>query len=195
MRVCMQLTHSMLRTGAFSKCGPLLKKLSDDIIVPCLSTKNSQVYVWALEASGLLATLDEALAKSVFIKADEGFQSDDEELQVMICPFGKMVLHFISHIPQISAIDVLTDLIAVYGYNEVVSWRRGRGEGDEETESTPFFVDFLLDIIKSKVCHLFDLFNLLSNYPRTFCCLHTSQHRLIGKLGEQDIAPKRKYNL
>ncbi|VDO16783.1 unnamed protein product [Haemonchus placei] len=32
MRVCMQLTHSMLRTGVFQRCGPLLKKLFDDIV-------------------------------------------------------------------------------------------------------------------------------------------------------------------
>ncbi|KAK5971567.1 Cnd3 domain-containing protein [Trichostrongylus colubriformis] len=130
MRVCMQLTHSMLRTGVFTKYGPLLKKLFDDIIAACLSSKNSRVSIWALEAAGILAIMEETLAKDIFLRAQEGLKNDDEKLQV-------------------SATDVLTDLIAVYGFNEIASWQRER-LGEMEAESNPQFVNFLLDAVENK---------------------------------------------
>uniref|UniRef100_A0A7I4YVB2 Cnd3 domain-containing protein n=1 Tax=Haemonchus contortus TaxID=6289 RepID=A0A7I4YVB2_HAECO len=131
MRVCMQLTHSMLRTGVFQRCGPLLKKLFDDIIVVGLKSENSRVYVWALEAAGILAMLEESLAEDVFSKAEEGLKSDSEEL-------------------QISAIEVLTDLLGVYGYDKIVRWQRSGVEGEEATQHSAHFASFILNIITSK---------------------------------------------
>ncbi|PIO69718.1 hypothetical protein TELCIR_08453 [Teladorsagia circumcincta] len=102
-------------------------------IAVCLSSKNSQVFIWAFEAAGILAMLQEDLAKEVLKKAEEGLKSNDEEF-------------------KISAINVVTDLIAVYGHNEIVNWQGARDFEEEGTESNSPFVDFLLDIIRSKVC-------------------------------------------
>ncbi|RCN39121.1 hypothetical protein ANCCAN_14966 [Ancylostoma caninum] len=42
-RFCMQITHSMLRTGAFSKFSAILQKVYNDIISACLTSPSSMV--------------------------------------------------------------------------------------------------------------------------------------------------------
>ncbi|KAJ1357809.1 hypothetical protein KIN20_016049 [Parelaphostrongylus tenuis] len=128
-RFCMQLVHSMLRTGIFKKYTPVLRKVYGDIISSCLSFKGSQVYLWALEASGILALIAQEVAKTALSEALEAFKTDDKTIKM-------------------SSIDIITDLIVVYGFKDVLSWQHS-DQADPE-ESIHNFISELLKILKTK---------------------------------------------
>ncbi|WKY09168.1 hypothetical protein Q1695_001937 [Nippostrongylus brasiliensis] len=128
MRYCVQLIHSMLRTGLFDKFTVLLRKLYDEVIVRCFSSVNTKVRTWAVEVAAILATLEESLVKEVLSKAEDALKECDEDV-------------------KLSATNIITDLIAVYGYRNILKRREDRAP---EADRPRFFVDFLLDVIKNK---------------------------------------------
>ncbi|VDL80550.1 unnamed protein product [Nippostrongylus brasiliensis] len=128
MRYCIQLIHSMLRTGLFDKFTVLLRKLYDEIIVRCFSSVNTKVRTWAIEVAAILATLEESLVREVLSKAEDALKDGDEDV-------------------KLSATNIITDLIAVYGYRNILKRREDRAP---EADQPRFFVDFLLDVIKNK---------------------------------------------
>lgn len=128
MRYCMQLTHSMLRTGVFTSCSAVMRKVHEEIISVSFSSNNSSVRFWALEAAAILATLEDSLVDDVLSKAENALVDHNEEA-------------------KLSAINVVTDLIAVYGYQKVVNWQKGRQLG---TNKVANFVDYLLETVKDR---------------------------------------------
>ncbi|KAK6738292.1 hypothetical protein RB195_020417 [Necator americanus] len=127
-RFCIQLTHSMLRTGAFTKFSAILQKVYDDIISACLLAQGTQLRIWALEAAGILGALNQGIANEVLSKASETLNSEEETLKMSI-------------------IDVVTDLIAVHGSQDVLKWCNN-ASGDAESERD--FVNDLIDIVTCK---------------------------------------------
>ncbi|KHJ93097.1 hypothetical protein OESDEN_06996 [Oesophagostomum dentatum] len=127
-RFCMQLTHSMLRTGAFKKFNPILQKVYDDIISPCLPSQISQLQIWAQESAAILGSLNQEIAKKVLAEIPINVlgKSDDEAL-------------------KISVIDVVTDLIATYECKDILSWCCNEDPEDECT-----FINELIGIITCK---------------------------------------------
>ncbi|KIH60064.1 HEAT repeat protein [Ancylostoma duodenale] len=97
-------------------------------ISACLTSRGSQMRIWALEAAGILGTLDLDIARSVLSGAMEALRSDEEPLKM-------------------SVIDVVTDLIAVYGCTDVFIWCH---DGAGDSDSGPVFINELIDIVMSK---------------------------------------------
>ncbi|RCN36502.1 hypothetical protein ANCCAN_17613, partial [Ancylostoma caninum] len=96
-------------------------------ISACLTSPGTQMRIWALEAAGILGTLDLDIARSVLSGAMEALRSDE--------------------LLKMSVIDVVTDLIAVYGCTDVFIWCH---DGARDSESGPIFINELIDIVTSK---------------------------------------------
>ncbi|KJH45225.1 hypothetical protein DICVIV_08720 [Dictyocaulus viviparus] len=123
-----QLLHSMLRTGIFTKFSLMLRRIYDNIIRPCFCLKGTQFYIWALEAAGILSIISEEMAMINISEALDAFNSNSEKMQV-------------------SAMDVVTDLISVYGYENICSWSK---TGQFDAQSIRRFSSALLGVIRSK---------------------------------------------
>uniref|UniRef100_A0A158P8T4 Cnd3 domain-containing protein n=1 Tax=Angiostrongylus cantonensis TaxID=6313 RepID=A0A158P8T4_ANGCA len=98
-------------------------------IVSCFSFKGTQVHIWALEASGIVALIAEEVARTVLLEALDAFRSSDEST-------------------KISSMDVVTDLILVYGFKEIRSWQHSYDHTDPEPIRS--FISSLAKFVRSK---------------------------------------------
>uniref|UniRef100_A0A1I7WYL2 Cnd3 domain-containing protein n=1 Tax=Heterorhabditis bacteriophora TaxID=37862 RepID=A0A1I7WYL2_HETBA len=129
LHFCMQLTHSLLRTGIFNKFNALLRGVYDNVIDKCWSSTSAKVRVWALEAVAIIGMIDEDIARGKLPVIVEALSID--EIQV-----------------KMGCLDILTDLIIVHNYEKVMSWY---STADVETNRARHLIYYFVDIIKDTV--------------------------------------------
>ncbi|VDM62187.1 unnamed protein product [Angiostrongylus costaricensis] len=158
------VTIEVIRYAQFSEdCNENNESAPTTMIVSCFSFKGTQVHIWALEASGIVALIAEEVAGTVLFEALDAFKSSDESI-------------------KISSMDVVTDLILVYGFKEIRNWQHSDDQRDPE--SIRGFISSLAKIVKSKVSIVFNQLGDASTLLCTKACQCLSKIVLVESIAD-----------